>query len=205
MDSLNKPEITAEDLILFMPLGILIKDLDNKVQIVNYELLRLFNLEETPEDLTGIPIENIISKIRPFFKNTSDLSIFFHECSWKKKKKYSEFEMTKNMTVRINYSPMISNNQLLSHIWVFYPIDFNIPIEDFNYKMMQIQLEKERTIKKIRHELKNHLSTIDSSISLLDHVHSNYLNEESTNKYFEGLDGQISNLSQKINKLRKLR
>lgn len=59
-------------------------------------------------------------------------------------------------------------------------------------------------MKKIRHELINHISAIHSSISILDFMKSNYLNEESAYKYFRGLDEHINQLSEKVNKLKKL-
>jgi two-component sensor histidine kinase len=80
------------------------------------------------------------------------------------------------------------------------PKKTSIPSAD----LMKIQIEKEKAIKKIRHELINHLSTIHSSISILDFVQSNYVNKNSTNKYFRQLDEQINLISEKVNKLKML-
>lgn len=202
MDPSNKSEIVVE--IPFLPVGILVQDSIGKIQIVNNEFLRIFNLGVILEELIGTKLDTIINNISLFFKNATGLCYFFSECSSGKKENHSEFETLKNKKIRISYCPLILNNKPIKHIWIFYPIMSNDSTPDLNLQKMQIQLERAKALKELREEIKNHLSAIDSSISLWDILQSNFLNEESSNKYLKGLDEQITQLSEKFDELKKL-
>jgi hypothetical protein len=203
MKQLNKSELTAEYSIQLLPIGILTKRDDDLIQIINNEIVKMFNLDESTEELIGTNFNELILRIGLRFKNTQSVYIFFYECVNKKMENCSEFELEDNILIRLVYKPVFLENNLNCHIWTLYPVNILLKNE-YDDEELKKQKLNGHMFKNLYNEIKNQINAIDSSISLLSMINSKYQVKKSTEEYFIKLNDDVYILKNKIEGLKKI-
>ena len=115
-----------ENIIVKIDSGILVVDINGKINLANYKFCEIFETEQTSEALIGCDrsiIINLVSKLYP------DAESFITRVIKDSEKKNpilnNELHFTNGKIVKTDYIPLIKNNEYIGNFWMFADITEN--------------------------------------------------------------------------------
>lgn len=202
MEKLNKSLLAAEESIQTIPVGILYEGPNRRIRTINKAILKLFRIVDNPKDLIGINSDLIMPKIKENFISKLKFERFIKRCVLNKTEDSIDLETTYKLIVRIHYTSLFLKGEFISHNWFFYCI--NGPIEssmENNNKRKHPEIKNNSFKTSITHDIRNHISCINSSVELLELIdfRNPHISSQKFKKHFEDIKDQTSRILQIIN------
>lgn len=201
MEKLNKSLIVAEESVQTIPVGILFEGSNRRIKTVNKALLKLFKIIDNPKDLIGITSDLLIPRIQENFTKKVKFDKFINQCILDKTEKSLDLESTNDLIIRIHYTSLYLEDEFISHNWFFYCINEPVESPAKITKHTKNSFLKDLSKTSITHDIRNHISCINSSVELLELIDFRNPHQSSTKyqKHFEDIKDQTSRILQIIN------
>lgn len=202
MEKLNKSLLAAEESIQTIPVGILYEGPNRRIRTINKAILKLFRILDNPKDLIGINSDLIMPKIKENFISKLKFERFIKRCVLNKTEDSIDLETSYKLIVRIHYTSLFLKGEFISHNWFFYCINEPMELLANNQHMNKPLIVKKSSFKpSINHDIRNHISCINSSVELLELIDFRNPHTSSTKykKHFEDIKDQTSRILQIIN------
>jgi hypothetical protein len=201
MEKLNKSLIVAEESVQTIPVGILFEGSNRRIKTVNKALLKLFKIIDNPKDLIGITSDLLIPRIQENFRKKVKFDGFINQCILDKRENSLDLESINDLMIRIHYTPLYLEDEFISHNWFFYCINEPVELTESNTKHIQTAFQKQLSKTSITHDIRNHISCINSSVELLELIDFRNPHQSSIKyqKHFEDIKDQAARILQIIN------
>lgn len=150
--------IVSAKVLANLPLAVMAEDANGNVKLVNKAFCILFNIAETPEELSGSNSKKVIARIKTHVKNESTF-VKQHAQSLLNPVAIPnlEFELKNENYLHVEYAPCFDGDLLLGHIWCYKDIT---PMAK-----MTKQLDEQKFF------FETILNTIPADIAILDKDH----------------------------------
>ncbi|KHJ38148.1 hypothetical protein PBAC_16890 [Pedobacter glucosidilyticus] len=201
MEKLNKSLIVAEESVQTIPVGILFEGSNRRIKTVNKALLKLFKIIDNPKDLIGINSDLLIPRIQENFRKKVKFDRFVNQCILDKTEKSLDLESTNDLTIRIHYTSLYLEDEFISHNWFFYCINEHAELPINISQHHKTAFKKPLSNTSVTHDIRNHISCINSSVELLELIDFRNPHESSIKyqKHFEDIKDQALRILQIIN------